>query len=392
MSPYQGPIVSDHSISPLAASRLESLRGLAAMQVAMFHCLLVVESCAIGQSLVPPAITVFNGQAAVTLFFVLSGFVLGLSLRRSTTSPSHIYGTFALRRLGRIYPAFLAVTFLTCVFLGISSGMRQPTASTWVNDYFPDSITSRSLLRNLLLIDHTINKVTWTLRMEMFCSMLLPLIYLAGRLSRSLPLMMCLGSVALAFSSPNIVSIVVIPAFLIGYVLPSTQFFWPKLHRPHWSGLALVAALLAFLLPRSHSSYLPLVTLLETSGAVILIGMIAHGAHQRVFVVLDRRFAKLAGRVSFSYYLIHPVCLIAVCQVCLDWLLATEWHPVVIAAILWAASSAISFPLAWLSYEWIEIPSIGLSKRLWPQNPGQKICSHLGKTVRAHASNKTDAP
>ena len=97
--------------------RLEALRGLAAMTVAAGHALLVAPVSGLHESLVKVLVLLFNGQAAVTVFFVLSGFVLGLSLRRSTESFASGTIRFWVRRWFRIYPAFLASTALIVGYL-----------------------------------------------------------------------------------------------------------------------------------------------------------------------------------------------------------------------------------------------------------------------------------
>ena len=55
-----------------------------------------------------------NGSAAVTLFFVLSGFVLTLSLNRMTGTGSHIAFVFLGRRLIRLW---LPILFMLAVFV-----------------------------------------------------------------------------------------------------------------------------------------------------------------------------------------------------------------------------------------------------------------------------------
>ena len=83
---------------------LESLRGVAALMVALCHCLLVLSVDGIDniwfahfdelngvQSAITRCLLVFlNGGAAVTVFFVLSGYVLGLSLDKHGLSLSRV--------------------------------------------------------------------------------------------------------------------------------------------------------------------------------------------------------------------------------------------------------------------------------------------------------------
>ena len=57
--------------------RLESLRGVAAMMVAVGHAFLAIDA-----PYRAGWFQIFNGHAAVRLFFVLSGYVLGLALAR----------------------------------------------------------------------------------------------------------------------------------------------------------------------------------------------------------------------------------------------------------------------------------------------------------------------
>src|SRR5262245_26063246 len=92
--------------------RLESLRGLAAMMVAFGHAFLVIDG-----RIFSGLFYVFNGHAAVTLFFVLSGYVLGLALRRAEGPVGREYVRFGIRRILRIYPAFVIGTLFVLVGL-----------------------------------------------------------------------------------------------------------------------------------------------------------------------------------------------------------------------------------------------------------------------------------
>ena len=205
-------------ISPSASARLESLRGLAALVVAIFHSLLVIEASPVSQSWVPEAIFFFNGRAAVTLFFVLSGFVLGASLFRESERPlGSVLPGFAWRRGWRILPALWASMSLVLLFLYFGPERPYTTASLFVNTYFPSEVAIGAVVANLLLLDHNLNDVTWTLKMEMVGSMLLPFMWFASKkwpITIWAVLGVCLAATLLF---PSVVSVAVLPAFILGF-------------------------------------------------------------------------------------------------------------------------------------------------------------------------------
>jgi len=111
---------------------LESIRGLAALSVALFHSfhLLPVDGIRVyditlwnapsTDGLLMRLIMIpFNGGAAVSLFFVLSGFVLALSLRRDNRALELKAWAFVLRRFFGIYPALAINVGLYAVVIAI---------------------------------------------------------------------------------------------------------------------------------------------------------------------------------------------------------------------------------------------------------------------------------
>ena len=121
----------------------------------------------------------FNGGAAVTLFFVLSGYVLGLSLRRGTGTVLQQFCLFLWHRVFRIYPAYFITTLAFWVY--------------W--QWYPfgeGGLDSRSFfehlqlghlqqIENFLFLDQSINPVTWSLKVEMAGSIALPLLHFLSR-------------------------------------------------------------------------------------------------------------------------------------------------------------------------------------------------------------------
>jgi peptidoglycan/LPS O-acetylase OafA/YrhL len=102
---------------------LDGLRGMAAVAVIFYHAFLHNSPNLLGVVLPMPiyllhstrdvlsklALSISNGEVAVHIFFVLSGLVLSLSLKRksSSISPVMLSIQFAVARLMRLYPALI---------------------------------------------------------------------------------------------------------------------------------------------------------------------------------------------------------------------------------------------------------------------------------------------
>jgi peptidoglycan/LPS O-acetylase OafA/YrhL len=104
------------SASPGRLYGLDALRGLAATAVMLFHYNLWYREVGGGRE-TPFLTTVFlHGQFGVELFFIVSGFVIFMTLERTGT-----LSAFASVRFARLYPAFatcLLVTLAVFALLG----------------------------------------------------------------------------------------------------------------------------------------------------------------------------------------------------------------------------------------------------------------------------------
>ena len=88
---------------------LDSLRGLAALAVVVCHSLIFIYKSAPWLPYlisVPPLSLFVTAGGAVLLFYILSGYVLALSL--GDNQPSE-WGIFVVRRVCRIWPTYLVV-------------------------------------------------------------------------------------------------------------------------------------------------------------------------------------------------------------------------------------------------------------------------------------------
>lgn len=104
--------------SPSRLLSLDALRGLAALAVVLFHYLPYYDKLYGHHFALPPVLaeTLLFGRYGVHLFFILSGFVILMTLERTRTA-----GWFGLARAFRLLPALwigIALTFVTVQLLG----------------------------------------------------------------------------------------------------------------------------------------------------------------------------------------------------------------------------------------------------------------------------------
>ncbi|MEP6558458.1 MAG: acyltransferase [Burkholderiales bacterium] len=93
---------------------IDVMRAFAALLVLVYHVIEIGQWTAFPHS---GLLAVFRiGWVGVDLFFVISGFVIGLSAMQSAQTDAHWRKPFAERRLRRIVPLYL-LTCVVCVFL-----------------------------------------------------------------------------------------------------------------------------------------------------------------------------------------------------------------------------------------------------------------------------------
>jgi peptidoglycan/LPS O-acetylase OafA/YrhL len=151
--------------------RLESLRGLAALTVAVLHATssLIQEPArgVLDQIGYPVIRALTNGYGAVIAFFVISGFVLARSIERNFFQASQ----FALKRILRLVPAAsVAVGIFALVFYSFGFTL-----------YSGASYTPTSIALNAIMLRADIDRVMWSMKAEVAAT---PLIFFSTWLAR----------------------------------------------------------------------------------------------------------------------------------------------------------------------------------------------------------------
>ena len=159
-----------------------ALRGLAALAVAVLH--IVNAPVGFMTNEVIRSIT-FRGASGVQLFFIISGFVIPLSLIRGSYHFSRL-GKFMLKRTIRIEPTYLVVIALSFAFVAF----REALLSKGEIDY-PSAV---QVLQNVTYLvpfvdGEWINPVFWTLGVELQYYLLIACVWtLAKRIPPNLGL------------------------------------------------------------------------------------------------------------------------------------------------------------------------------------------------------------
>jgi peptidoglycan/LPS O-acetylase OafA/YrhL len=254
-----------------------------------------------------------------------------MGLQRAGNGSPREYAAYAVRRICRIYPAFFIATLAVLAFLFLANALAG--SQFWFNHAHPYRVSvlnSGSLpsgdvaVKNLLLLNGSLNLVTWTLGVEMYCSLLLPLVHYAKvrmpplgtvlLLAFSGFLIFC-GKWILLLGLPELEAAVrweylsYFYLFYLGYLLP---VFGPKLFRPHrisprGSRIVFAVAVIAFLSATWCEDTYRVVAGLS---AWVMLSVLMYGPQLRGFHLLDHPVVRFYGRISYSFYLLHDLVLI----------------------------------------------------------------------------------
>jgi peptidoglycan/LPS O-acetylase OafA/YrhL len=338
--------------------RLESLRGIAALAVAVYHSISVfkVQAGDFGSWLHLPLRVLGNG-GAVLLFFVLSGYVLTLSLRRMEGSAAGL-GAFYLRRATRLGPPLAAAAALGFLALQVNATPYPAAVTEFYAAVIPHPPNGTALVKNLALVEYNVIPPSWTIRVEAVWSLLLPLLVWAdARLTDKLRAILFLALLAASVSFPNVWTVRFGYAFYLGCLLTRL----PIGSRPPLALLLAVAGAVVFFLGRFAVPDLPAATdATNTAGGALLIAAILCAPRGAPFGFMDLGPIRALGRVSYSFYLLH----FSVLHLCMAGTIVTLpslGMGANLAALV--TSIPLAAALAALSYRFIEEPAIRAGRR-----------------------------
>jgi peptidoglycan/LPS O-acetylase OafA/YrhL len=292
-------VAQERSASESGKARLEgldALRGIAAIMVVLFHYTYDYQQHFGHTAELPLYFSI--GKYGVELFFMISGYVILMTLDRTRS-----IGNFAFARFSRLYPAYwcaVATTFVVASLVGMP---------TWRVDFATFAI-NLSMLQEFFGVRH-VDGVYWTLHAELRFYVLIAAVVWAG-LRRHLILifvaLVLFDGVARYLDWPRSVPglwrlYVLIPLeylglFLIGVVLYESRKDWKLAYVPVLAACVIVASM-------PHGAYRQL--MLSACAAVVFVAI---RWNSKLWTMIPG--LSFLGSISYPLYLVHAVIGIAV--------------------------------------------------------------------------------
>ncbi|MFN0186032.1 MAG: acyltransferase family protein [Aquabacterium sp.] len=325
----------------------EGLRGAAVLLVfAQHYAMQAIQMIELGPVAAEVAALLRNfGTLGVELFFVLSGFLIyGTLLRRRPG-----FMPFMRRRVQRLYPAFLVV-FVPLLAWHAVRGAEVPV----------DPLSAGLvILANLLFIPgvfamDAIMTVAWSLSWEMAFYLVLGLLvpglglHAWPRWGRIGAILAVMGLVAMVCDrAPEGAGVFVVPLPLLPLLVGMLLFEIEDGRGPAVPGGLALAAGAASLLVGQYVAWSPLSrTVMETLALALLCSAALRGGNLAA-LVFSQETLRWLGNMSYSFYLVHGLVLVASFRLA-GWLLGAGWPGVtfwLLAAPIFAAGAVASLVL-----------------------------------------------
>jgi len=306
---------------------LDRLRGIAALVVVMHHLLLTLPWFADRVGLgslgrkghftysihnifeYSPIHILYGGTEAVMIFFVLSGYVLVNAVNKDSIA------TYVRFRLLRLYaPILIAVTFGAGLVL-LFKHKTLYGGSWWLNSH-AIKFTPASYFKNLWVVEGNdwLDSSLWTMRYEILFSLaVLVLAKFTFKKSFTIFIQAILSLCGLIYLGMHYSLDLLgwLPVFFAGSAL-----HWLPMGKIKAYGLRLVVGVVTLFSPWCIAGFGYSLSSIEdrilmTIGAVLIVDVCRQPGN-RTSRLLSTRLPRLAGRYSYSLYLIHAPVLTTV--------------------------------------------------------------------------------
>lgn len=292
-----------------------------------------------------------NGYGAVVGFFVISGFVLARSLDRNFSAVRFLRG-----RIFRLFPAAITtIGLFAALFYAFGFEVYQGASHEPLN-----------ILANMAMLRTDIDRVMWSMKAELAAT---PLIFACVWVHRRygaravLAIAVVLFGLAFVGQFSKLIGDDTNLALLFAFPVGILVHFEGEAIARRWTHRAVVLGILASVAVFCACSFFkPSGTwtlLVQCLSAATLVMLIAYRPEVRLLAVLDARIVRFYGRISYSFYLLHPLTFWSVGWLT-GWLLhGIDGLPLTVVAVSNVLLSVAAItPLAYASWRFVELPAM----------------------------------
>ena len=293
--------------------QLESLRGIAALTVVLYHYSFTAHNS------ITQNFFILNGYTMVDFFFLLSGYIITLSVFEKLNTFKDIK-FFIFRRFFRVYPLhflfliFYALLEIIIYFFELKTGIAR-------NYNLPNN--SISFIHNLLLTNgfllkvETFNAPSWSISVEFYCYIFFSvLVFFSKKYYKLLAIIIIFISAAILYNYTRIESLsferitsnyITLFRCFYYFFIGSLFFFIFKKHNLKISKLFNVliffTLVILFIGKDQLNYFLPLIF-----GLVIFF---SHYGRQHNYInkVLSNKILIFFGTISYTIYISHYIIL-----------------------------------------------------------------------------------
>lgn len=355
--------------------QLTWLRGIAALLVIISHTVRTTE-LPYSNSDSSAHVWIFNaldlGSMAVTLFFALSGATLYINHRNDNIKRDTV--TFLLKRVFRIYPAFIVSLAAYLVMNPIFLSLYGEAKGNWM-DLITVHYSIMDVLKHLFLFyDLTgnpfiINGAYWSLPVEFRYYLIFPialvLLKKTGWFSVIALSFIMASTLELTQLKPSIPHFFILAPSFFGGMLAAYFIEKKKYQILHQSPYIIICLFAVASFAWLERNALPNMMILNknynwnifTSVAIVYFSFMIDIDKVRSPL---RRILTFVGNISYSMYLLHQLVLTGVFLVCIRLGITGNYKLLFIFPI----TVLLVLPLSWLSYKYVEIPGVNFYKRI----------------------------
>ena len=362
---------------------LDSLRGLAAISVVISHFVLAYGLDTKSKYLnFSPFHIFYDGFAAVTFFFVLSGYVLTLSLKNKDDL---ILGSFYLKRIFRIMPAYVFTLFISFAFYYYFKIIHtNPESSLWINSFWGKPLDFTNFVKQIIFILPSTGFAelmcqNWSLKVEMQISFIIPFLYLIYKHTNVYFFLIFNLILFYLFSFP-----IYLFNFSLGIALAMNQEFILTAfveYKKKYNIILICAAIIMYTyrytipmyyyyILREKSTFLSnddFIWFMTGFGSFLILLLAFTSSTLQKILTYD--LFKFIGKISYSIYLTHLIILIFVIPIFINQLnLIGMTNNLMILIISLLFQLLITFILSYFVTTFVEIPIAKLGNDIIKKN------------------------